>query len=275
MTPHTPPHTGGNIAFVDSIANRLAALHAVDAVTLGGSRARGNERPESDWDFGIYYRGAFDPQDLRNVGWPGQVFEIGGWGGGVFNGGAWLQIEGHKVDVHYRDLAVVEAEIDEANAGRFHIEPLLFHLAGIPSYLVVGELALNRVLRGDLPRPDYPQELRKRAPRIWWERAELLFAYCETNHARLGFAHCMGLVVQASTCAGHAILAGRGIWILNEKGLLEEAGLDQIDTIVDEATPDPQSSLQGVESARQLCARAVRAAAPASDPTQGAISRRR
>lgn len=47
----------------------------------------------------------------------------------MFNGGAWLQIEGRWVDVHYRDLDTVEHELAEAQAGRFRIEPLLFHLA--------------------------------------------------------------------------------------------------------------------------------------------------
>ena len=33
--------------------------------------------------------------------------------------------------------------------GRFDIEPLLFHLAGVPSYLVLAELAVKRVLHGE------------------------------------------------------------------------------------------------------------------------------
>jgi hypothetical protein len=49
----------------------------------------------------VYYRARFDPQTLRDVGWPGEVTEIGGWGG-VFNGGAWLDIDGRRTDVHYR-----------------------------------------------------------------------------------------------------------------------------------------------------------------------------
>ena len=64
------------------------------------------------------------PDDLRAVGWPGTVFEIGGWGGGVFNGGAWLEVDGRKVDVHYRDLEDVEYRLREARAGRFGIERL-------------------------------------------------------------------------------------------------------------------------------------------------------
>ena len=69
--------------FVDHVADRLAALPGVTAVSLGGSRAVGTHRADSDWDLAIYYRDRFDPQDLRDLGWPGEVSEIGGWGGGV------------------------------------------------------------------------------------------------------------------------------------------------------------------------------------------------
>ena len=77
-------------AFCDYVGGRLADLPGVQAVTLGGSRAAGNHRPDSDWDFAVYYRGAFTPGSIRSLGWPGEVCQIGGWGGGVFNGGAWL-----------------------------------------------------------------------------------------------------------------------------------------------------------------------------------------
>jgi hypothetical protein len=83
-------------AFLAHVAARLGDLPTVRAVTLGGSRAEGTNRPDSDWDFSLYYRGRFDPQTLRDIGWPGAVSEIGGWGGGVFNGGAWLEIDGRQ-----------------------------------------------------------------------------------------------------------------------------------------------------------------------------------
>ena len=144
-------------SFPPYVAGRLAELPAVEAVTLGGSRAEGTHRPDSDWDFSVYYRGRFDPQTLRDVGWPGEVFEVGGWSTGVFNGGAWLEIDGRKSDVHYRDLDVVDREIAASREGQFDIEPLLFHLAGVPSYLVLAELAVKRVLHGQLPTPEYPR----------------------------------------------------------------------------------------------------------------------
>jgi predicted nucleotidyltransferase len=48
-------------AFLRHVADRLDELPAVKAVTLGGSRAAGTHRPDSDWDFAVYYRGHFDP----------------------------------------------------------------------------------------------------------------------------------------------------------------------------------------------------------------------
>ena len=135
--------------FLTLVTEQLAGLPAVEAVALGGSRAAGTHRPDSDWDFAVYYRGGFSPGSLRRLGWPGEVSELGGWGGGVFNGGGWLEVDGRRVDVHYRDLDDVGRRLAEAQEGRFDIERLLFHLAGIPTYIVVAELAGNRVLHGD------------------------------------------------------------------------------------------------------------------------------
>jgi predicted nucleotidyltransferase len=44
------------MAGMEWLAARLAEVPGVVAVTLGGSRASGRHRPESDWDFGLYYR---------------------------------------------------------------------------------------------------------------------------------------------------------------------------------------------------------------------------
>lgn len=219
--------------FLALVADKLAGLPHVRAVTLGGSRAQGTDRPDSDWDLAVYYRGAFDPADLRELGWPGEVSPIGGWGGGVFNGGAWLTIEGRRADVHYRDLDVVEHELAQARAGRFHWEPLMFHLAGIPSYLVVAELAINRVLRGELPRPEYPALLRESAPKVWRDRAAMTLGYAKNAYAPRGqVTELAGTVATAAMQTAHAVLAARGEWVTNEKRLLQRAGLRGIDKII-------------------------------------------
>jgi predicted nucleotidyltransferase len=219
--------------FLTEVTDRLSELPGILAVALGGSRATGEARPESDWDLAIYYRGRFDPADLRAIGWPGEVSEIGGWGGGVFNGGAWLTVDGQRVDVHYRDLDVVEHEWREAEHGRFHVEDLLFHLAGIPSYVVVGELALNRVLSGSLPRPTYPDALRASASQQWRERARLTLDYARNAYAeRAQLTACLGLLAQASLQTAHAVLAENRHWPTNEKRLLQRAGLADVDQLL-------------------------------------------
>ena len=239
--------------FVDYVADHLAALPGVLAVTLGGSRATGTHGPASDWDFAVYYREHFDPGDLRDIGWQGTVSEIGGWGGGVFNGGAWLEIDGRSVDIHYRNLDVVEHELAEAQHGRFHIEPLLFHLAGIPSYLVVAELGINRVLRGDVPKPEYPQVLRRTAPGVWMDRARMTLGYARRAYAANGrLTELAGALAISAAMAAHAVLAARGEWITNEKRLLERAGLRHMDDLIFGLDREPPVLGETIDQAIQL-----------------------
>ncbi|WP_328746502.1 nucleotidyltransferase domain-containing protein [Streptomyces sp. NBC_00285] len=250
-------------AFLDTVVDRLAALPAVRAVALGGSRAQGTERPDSDWDLALYYRGDFDPGELRAVGWEGEVSEVGEWGGGVFNGGAWLTIDGRRVDVHYRDLDVVERELAQAQEGRFRVEPLLFHLAGIPTYLIVAELAINQVLRGALPRPSaYPDKLRTSAADRWQGTAHATLAYAKANHAPAGrLTETAGALATAAVQMGHSVLAARGEWVTNEKRLLERAGLRAMDRIIEAVRPDPERLLRAIADGEELFS-AARSSAP-------------
>lgn len=238
--------------FLDYVADHLAGLPGVSAVSLGGSRASGTHTASSDWDFALYYRDRFDPEDLRTLGWKGTVSEVGGWGGGVFNGGAWLEIDGRRVDVHYRDLTVIEHELAEAREGRFHIEPLMFHLAGIPSYLIVAELAVNHVLRGDMVRPDFPPPLRESAPPVWIDRARMTLGYARTAYVEGGkVTEVAGALATAAAMTGHAVLAARGEWITNEKRLLERAGLRFIDRLVVALRAEPSTLERAIDQASQ------------------------
>jgi predicted nucleotidyltransferase len=232
-----PPELGSSDAadeaFLARLAGRLARLSRVCGVALGGSRATGGHRPASDWDLAVYYRGGFDVDEVRRLGYPGTISELGGWGGGVFNGGAWLQVEGRRVDLHYRDLDEVEHQLAESRAGRFAIEPLLFHSAGIPTYLVVAELAVNRVLHGQLPQPVYPAALRRAAPQVWWGRARALLEYARKGHAPYGrVGQCLAQLTEATLCAAHAVAADHGQWVTNEKTLLSSTRLSDLDAMV-------------------------------------------
>ncbi len=240
-------------AFAAHLTEQLAGLPGVRAVALGGSRATGTHRPDSDWDFAVYYRGEFSPESLRALGWPGEVSEIGAWGGGVFNGGAWLTVGDRHVDVHYRDLDDVEHQLAEAREGRFGIERLMFHLAGIPTYLVVAELAVNKVLHGELPRPEYPAPLRQQAFEQWWGTARLTLAYARSAHAEHGrLTDCAGAIATAACQAAHAVLAARGEWVTNEKTLLDRAGLRGVDRVLAALTPEPKALTASIDETEEV-----------------------
>jgi hypothetical protein len=247
--------------FAAYVAAGLAGLPGVRAVALGGSRVTGGARPDSDWDFSLYYRASqqpFDPEALRGLGWPGDVFPLGHWGGGVFNSGAWLRVKERQVDVHYRDLDDVEHRLAEAQQGRFGIEMLMFHLAGIPTYLVVGEMAENRVLSGTLPRPEYPAALSESASRRWAAMAQKTLAYARKAHAPRGhLAETAGSIAVAGAQAAHGVLAARGEWPSNEKRLLERAGLRDLDAILTSLDPAPGQLVAATDAAAALFAAAA------------------
>lgn len=212
------------------VAEALSRVPGVVAVSLGGSRARGSHGDASDFDFGVYYRSALDTDAIRALGWSGEVFEPGAWGGGVFNGGAWLTLAGRKVDLIYRDLDDVEFHLAEARAGRFRREYLPFYLAGVPTYVVVGELATHRVLVGELERPDYPAALAEAAGRRWHESARSTLGFGRVAHvARGDVVGAAGALCCAVLEESHARLASARAWVLNEKGLARRAGLGHLD----------------------------------------------
>jgi hypothetical protein len=209
---------------VRHLAERLREIPGVVAVTLGGSRSGGTGAADGDWDFGLYYRGEIRADDVRALGFEGTVVEPGEWGR-LVNGGAWLRVEGERIDLLYRDLDFVQHWIDEAAAGKFERDRVEGLLAGMATYVLVGELALAEVLAGELPRPDFPRALRDTAPRRWRASAAFSLAIAETAAERHDVVSCAGLLAKAAVEAAQATLAEKGEWALNEKGIVRRAEL--------------------------------------------------
>jgi hypothetical protein len=94
------------------LGQRLCEVDGVVGVLLGGSRARGEHTPESDFDLGLYYRPPLDIDALedlaRDVAGPGSsVTRPGEWGPWV-DGGGWLHIGGTAVDwIYLRTLTLI------------------------------------------------------------------------------------------------------------------------------------------------------------------------
>jgi predicted nucleotidyltransferase len=230
---------------LDLIVPKLVTLPGVVAVVLGGSRARGTNRPDSDWDIGLYYRGGFDAALIAGLGFPGHVAQPGEWGR-IVNGGAWLSVEGEPVDVLLRDLDVVEGWWADAQEGRFEIDNVEGHIAGLPTYTPVGELAVSQVLHGGLPQVTYPDALRATAGRRWRWNGAFSLAYAEKYAARGDVALAAGTMARATAQTAHGVLAERGEWVLNEKGIVDAAGLGGAHEIIGTCSCDPSAAVRAL-----------------------------
>jgi hypothetical protein len=208
------------------VAERLATIPRVVAVVLGGSRATGTHHAGSDWDFGIYYDGTIDPDDLRALGYEGEVYAPGDWSP-LMDGGAWFVIDGEKVDVIYREVGAIQHWIDEADEGRFKVELLNGYLAGFDTTVLVGEVAVCTPLHGSMPFsvPSYPDALRVAAPEHWRMRRNFNGMYAAFHDERGDTVVAQANRVRAALEEAHAVMAERGEWVLNEKGLLARAGV--------------------------------------------------
>lgn len=230
---------------VAALADELAAMPGAVAVVLGGSRAEGAADAASDWDLGLYYRG---PLELAALERHGTVFPPGSWGR-VMNGGAWLRGGGAKVDVILRDLDVVEEWTRRATEGDFEVDLLLGYLAGIPTYTLAAELATCRPLHGTIPHVGpFPAALAATAPPHWRFRRALSLDYARM-HARRGNA--VGAAGQAARAVleeAHARACERRLWVLNEKRLVDAAGLASVHALFTHLPPDPAPLAGWVDS---------------------------
>jgi hypothetical protein len=208
------------------LAKRLREIPGVVAVTLGGSRAEGTARDDSDWDFGLYYRGAIDPGDLRASGFEGELVELPEWGRWA-DGGVRSTVEGHRVDLLYRDLDAVQHWLAEAEAGRYEIGSAEGYVAGMPTYVLAAELAVCEVLAGELPQPRFPERIRETAPPRWRASAQLSLGIAGAIAPRGDVGTCVGLLAKAAIAAAQATLAERGEWALSERGIIRRAGLSR------------------------------------------------
>jgi predicted nucleotidyltransferase len=219
---------------VAGMAQAIVRVRGVVAVALGGSRARGTHRPDSDWDLGVYYRGEVDTAGLAVLaaelsGRPVEVASPGGWGPWV-DGGAWLTVDGVAVDWILRDLDRVRRVWEECRAGWYEVGVQPGHPLGFWSPCYPGEVALGRVLAdpaGELTAlrqetRSYPEQLRTALTEAAWEAdfsvasAAKSAKKADTLHVTLCLSRAFGILAQS-------LHAHHRTWCLNEKGALAAA----------------------------------------------------
>ena len=209
---------------VAELVTTLTTVPGAVAVALGGSRALGTGDPGSDWDFGLYYRGTID---LAVLTARGTVHPPGSFGR-LLNGGAFLRCGTEKVDIGLRDLDLVEHWTRRACQGEFEVDHMLGFVAGLPTYLLAAELGSCRVLWGSLPVSPFPAKLAAAAPFYWRLCRSFSLDYARVHARRGNFVGASGQAARAVLEEANAVLCERGLWVCNEKRLIQAAGLDGI-----------------------------------------------
>lgn len=218
-----------------ALSDRIVDVAGVCGVTLGGSRARGTARPDSDWDFGIYYSGDLDVAALQRIAddaadEPVTLTSRGGWGPWV-DGGGWLTMDGVAVDWLYRDLDRVDAIADDAHKGRFAFHRQVGHPLGFLDVAYLGELATSQVIadpEGKLESRrarcrDYPPALaRELKSKCLWE-ADFDVLIAGKGAAGGDAVYVAGVLAHALTLTAHALHAHAHHWVTTEKGIIAAA----------------------------------------------------
>ncbi len=221
------------------LADRLARIAGVVAVALGGSRARGTHRPDSDIDLGLYYRDAspFSIADIRalageiNDAPEPVVTDFYRWGPWV-NGGAWLTVRGRRVDLLYRELERIEKVIDDCRRGAIESDFYQQPPYGFHSYVYLGELSICRPLHDPqdvLARlkerlVPYPPALQKAiVDRFLWA-AEFDLAQARAVGERGDVYAAAGCLTRVASHLVQVLYALNERYFLSDRGALTEIG---------------------------------------------------
>ena len=270
-------------AQITDIADRLAQIDGVVAVALGGSRARGAARPDSDVDLGIYY----DPDRRPSVAALNQLAQelddrhptdaistFGEWGPWI-NGGGWLVIDGVHVDWLFRDLRRVAWAIAECRAGRPTSDYQIGHPHGFHSHIYMGEVHHARALRdfsGALAQlqaltSEYPPLLKRVLIQKFLFEAEFSLVISRKAPQRGDVAYLAGCLFRCVAALVQVLYALNERYCLNEKGAV--AAIDmfplrpegfgrQVATVLGELGTDAAECGASIDRMAELV-RAVRA----------------
>ena len=221
------------------VVARVAKIDGIDAIVLGGSRARGTADERSDIDLGIYYDGTHPfstaalgaaAKELDDRHSDNLVTQFGEWGPGV-NGGGWLEIRGHHVDFLYREIGAVREAIEDCIAGRPRSLYQLGHPLGFHIQIYAGEIHVCRPLYAATSAlaqlkslvHEYPEKLRTAATTRHLFDAEFEISIAAKPAERADVIYVAGCLFRAAGFMTLVLYALNRKFFLNEKGAMAES----------------------------------------------------
>ena len=224
---------------LDEVVSALADVSGIQAVVLGGSRARGTHSSESDIDIGIYYN--TETLDLVSLNKAAKLVDDehrdnlivspGEWGQWV-NGGGWLIIDGYHVDFILRDIDRVENVISECQEGIISAHYQTGHPHAYMNVMYMGELAVCKVLwdkQGTISAlkqvaEKYPPKLKRAIIGFFTFEAEFSLMFAESNSKKNDVYYVTAHIVRTISALNQVLFAVNEEYCLNEKkavGMIE------------------------------------------------------
>lgn len=262
---------------LETVTKALQDVPNVAAIVLGGSRARGLARPDSDIDVGIYYREAspFPVDQVRSVAETictaesvpivTAMYEWGPW----VNGGAWIQTPVGKVDFLYRNLDQVRAVIEEGRQGVWRHDYDQQPPYGFRSGVYFGEIFICVPLHdpdGEIARlkqsvAEYPQALKDCIVQKSLWGAEFSLAFSRTFGRSADIYNAVGCMTRVAQFLVHALFALNEEYFVSDKyasRILEQFALRPCDftarlaCVLSHPGGDPQELGRSFELLRAL-----------------------
>jgi hypothetical protein len=221
------------------VVGRVSKIEGVQAIVLGGSRARGTADERSDIDLGIYYDGV-NPFSIPALGAAAKEFDdrhsdnlvtsFGDWGPDV-NGGGWLLVRGHHVDFLYREIGAVRDAIEDCIAGRPRSIYQLGHPLGFHIQIYAGEVHVCRPLFDQMGLiahlksevREYPEKFRTAAVTKHLFDAEFEISIAAKPAERGDVMYVAGGLFRAAGFMTLVLYALNRKFYLNEKGAFAES----------------------------------------------------
>ncbi|MBO1207073.1 nucleotidyltransferase domain-containing protein [Staphylococcus nepalensis] len=262
---------------IQKIVEEINGLPGVVGVVLGGSRAKGNHRPDSDIDIGIYYdeTQGFNTDNVEKAALKindekkdNLITSLGDWGEWI-NGGGWLLVNGYHVDLIFRDIKKVNEVIKDCLLGKVTIHYQTGHPHGFLNVMYMGELNICKILADPQNKLSelknktfpYPPNVKESITQFFAFEASFSFMFIEDNINKDDISYIMGHLFRCLSCLNQVIFAKNEVYCINEKksvAMINKFPMkpknykNRIDNIVSSLSMDEYKAKQSIEELRKI-----------------------
>ncbi|SEM81445.1 nucleotidyltransferase domain-containing protein [Lihuaxuella thermophila] len=224
---------------IEDVTRKLEGVPGIVGVVLGGSRARGTHRPDSDIDIGIYYdeSAGFDVRNLNEIATElddehrtNLITPLGGWGPWV-NGGGWLVIQGYHVDFIFRDVKRVARVIEDCLQGTVTAHYQTGHPHAYLNVMYMGEVSIcqilsdpaNRIAELQAKTRPYPKTLQEAIIRWFMFEASFSLLFMDKYADKDDVSYVAGHCFRAISSLNQVLFARNEEYCINEKNAVAMA----------------------------------------------------